>query len=322
MTTPFGTSLARDTTKNITVARIHYSADPDKDLDWAQRTKSTYQSPSLWDQDQEIKFDAFAGQLVFSEFQKEYTVIKPFPIPLDVTHYMGIDPHPRVPHACLWMYVNKIGDFVFYREFWPSRMYGKRGNIPEDDETFLIPEYAKTILWMEGEEPNLFAPNGYTDNQGRRQEIYSRVGDPAAKGWKSNRELGREEAVTFWDTYRESGIYLVEAKKDFQASRDLVGSKLKPKKYLGPDGETTQSEILIFDTCQELILQLQTNRYPTLTPGQTSTRDPIEKPIEQRRHMTDLMRYIVSSDPAWIDRKKRPKDRGDTPYSEIPGFRV
>ncbi|HVN80131.1 MAG TPA: hypothetical protein VMW38_14130, partial [Terriglobia bacterium] len=233
MMAPFGTSLARDPATNITVARIHYSADPEKDIEWAQRMKKTYQSPSLWDQDQEIKFDAFAGQLVFPEFQKEYTVIEPYPIPPDVTFYMGIDPHPRVPHAFLWVMVDRFETITCIRDFWPSRSYGIRGPIPEDDEHYTIPEYAKTCLWMEGEIPDLAAPNGYTNNAGRKQVQNRRIGDPAAKGWHSNREMGKDEAETFWDSYRNENIYLEEAKKDFQAGRDRVGELLKPQVYMG-----------------------------------------------------------------------------------------
>lgn len=322
MSSPFGTTFAHNPIKGFTVARVHYSASPKKTPEWAAKTRATYQTPTLWEQDQEIKFDAFSGQLVYPEFIKEFTVVEPQPIPDDVTFYMGIDPHPRTPHACLWMYVDRWDNHTYIRDFWPSRSYGVRGPVPEDDQLYQIPQYAETIKWMEGESPDMFAPNGYTDNHGRRQEQYRRIGDYSAKGWASNRELGKDEAVTFWETYRNEGIYLEEAKKEFHAGRDIVGSRLVPRTYMSPEGEKKQSQILIFNTCKELVLELECARYPQLTPGQIDKRDPIETPMSKRDHITDLLRYLENSDLVWVNPIKKPEREMGTPYPDIPGFQV
>jgi hypothetical protein len=77
---------------------------------------------------------------------------------------------------------------------------------------------------------------------------------------------------------------------------------LKPRKYQGADGQIReQSQILIFDTCRELILELETNRYPMLKPGQSETQDTTGRPSPVRKCMTDLLRYLEMEDLDWID---------------------
>jgi hypothetical protein len=323
MAVPKGCTWKRDPKTGIEVLRVHYFADPEKGADWVAKTKPTYKSEALWMQEQEIKADAFSGQLLFPEFQRQYTVIKPHPIPADVTFYMGIDPHPRRPHAFLWMYVDRYDNHVYIRDWWCSRIYGMRGKVPEDDDLHTIKEYAETVLWMEGPEPDLGAPNGFTNNQGRRQIQQRRIMDTAGKSWSTNRELGKEGPETFWDTYQEYKIPCDPSKKDFEAGRDAVASKLKPRKYQGAGGEIReQSQILIFETCRELILELETNRYPMLKPGQSETQDPTGRPLPVRKCLTDIMRYLEMEDLYWIDPRKRDYVDEFAPYPEIPGFRV
>jgi len=324
MEVPHGCTWKRDPKTGIEVLKIHYSADPNKGSAWVAQTKQTYKSEALWMQEQEIKADAFSGQLLFPEFQRQYTAIKPHPIPTDVTFYMGIDPHPRRPHAFLWMYVDRYDNHVYIRDWWPSRVYGVRGKVPEDDEMYHIDQYAETLLWFEGPEPDVAGPNGFTDNQRRRQVQFRRIMDTAGKAFATNRELGKDSPETFWDTYAKCKISCDPSKKDFQAGRDAVGTKLRPRKYQGPDGVVReQSQILIFNTCKELILELETCRYPMLKPGQSETQDPTGRPLPVRKCLTDIMRYLEMEDLYWIDPRKRDYDDGFAPYpDEIPGFRI
>jgi hypothetical protein len=237
MEVPKGCTWGQDEERGIEVLKIHYSANPDKDSVWVAKTKPTYQSEARWEQEQEIKGDAFSGQLLFPEFQRQYTVVEPQPIPPDVTLRMAIDPHPRRPHAFLWMYVDRYDNHVYIRDFWPSKIYGQRGKVPEDDEIYTIKSYAETKLWLEGPDINIAGQNGFTDNQKRRQVQQHRIMDTAGKGFSSTVELGKPGQETFWDTYAEYKIFCEPSKKDFQAGRDAVGSKLMPCKYQGADGQ-------------------------------------------------------------------------------------
>lgn len=309
----------------ISVFRIKYSADPKKDEDWVKKMRPTYSSDQAWRQEQEVDFTAYAGQLVFPEFKREYTVVEPREIPPDVTWWMGIDPHPRTPHAFLWMFVDRWGNHVYAREYWPSKAYGKRGNIPEDDDLYQIDEYVDAINYLEGSTPNLFAANGFTDNRGREQKVFRRIMDPAGKAWAVSREMGKDSEETFWDAYRKLGIHCDPARKDFQAGRDKVGTRLRPVKYAAPAGTRYQSQILIFNTCKELIFEIENNRYPLLTPSQATRKDPVETPLQKRCHFADLLRYLEIEDPYWIDPQKATHEerrQGYAPYSDVPGFIV
>ena len=321
MSEPRGCELATHSS-GIDVFLIHYSADRSKDEVWKSQLRKEYPNQALWDQEQEISNRAFEGKLVYPEFRKECTVVDPFPLPLDATHWMGIDPHPRTPHAFLWMAVDRYGNHIYFREYWPSKIYGKRGNVPEDDELYNIDDYVTTLNFLEGQKPNVFAPNGYADNQGRTQTIHKRIMDPAGKAWATERQRGKDDPETFWQTYHNLKINCEEAKKDFQAGRDKVGTRLRPKIYMGPGGQEERSQIIIFSTLKELILELQTYRYPTLKPSQVGNKDPDENPKNVRCHMLDILRYLEMADPYYVEPKSKNVRELETPYSEIPSFKV
>lgn len=322
MEVPKGCTWKSDPKTGIEVARIHYSADPEKDADWVAKTKPTYKTEALWMQEQEIEGDAFSGQLLFPEFQRQYTIIEPRPIPANATFAMAIDPHPRRPHAFLWIWIQEDGDWVVFREYWPSKIYGKRGRMPEDDALHTIDEYVGMINFLEGPEINLWAPGGFSDNQGRTHKQHWRIMDPAGKAFYTERKLGKDEPETFWDTYERRGIVCDAAKRDdFGAGRDAVARMLKPRKYIYPWGEEEHSQLrIIGKCCPELVLELETNRYPLLKPGQVDTREPVEKPLELRKHLSDLLRYLCLADLYWVN--PHPDEFVEPgPYPDIPGYR-
>lgn len=76
---------------------------------------------------------------------------------------------------------------------------------------------------------------------------------------------------------------------------------MRPRRVMYSDGEKTEAVIHIFTTLPELRYELKTNRFPALTPAQVEVRDPSDKPLEKRKHMTDLLRYIEMADPKYID---------------------
>lgn len=282
-------------------ARVHYSADPRKDAKWARGKKRESASEALYRQEYEIDAHAQLGALMYPEFVRKVNVCKPFPIPRHWTRYMGIDPHKRRPHAFLWMAVSPDGDHWYYREYWPSKIYGKRGNVPEDDKLFQIDDYAKTVRWFEGPEVSLFSAGGFADNQGQQETIFLRIMDTHGKAIYAETHDGADEPVTFWDRYAECGIHCDPAKKDMHAGRDAVGTRLRPRRAVTAAGEHLEPVIHIFETLPELILELETVRWPTLTPAQAAKQDPVEKELQKRKHMADLIRYIEVAEPRYIE---------------------
>lgn len=286
----------------ITIARLHYLADPAKRGLWAETAKARCPSDTWWRQEMEIDFGAALGALLVPEFNRNFTVCKPFPLnSKDHTKYMCIDPHPRVAHAMLWLAADRWGSIIVYRDYWASKMYGKPGNIPEDDDMYHIDDYVNTIKFLESSQVNCFGPNGYADNGGQDERIYLRVMDPAGKAFATRITDGKREPETMWGRYRDEGIVCVEAKKDFLANRDRVGRGLRPRTIIDGDGEHKQSEIIIFDTCQELILELESARFPKLSPSQAERIDPKEQALRKRKHMLDCLFYLMAEEPQFYD---------------------
>ena len=60
----------RRTESGVQVVRIHYTADPQRDSEWAKHERQKYSSQAAWDREQEIVHKAGGGELLFAEIQK------------------------------------------------------------------------------------------------------------------------------------------------------------------------------------------------------------------------------------------------------------
>lgn len=290
-----------ETEQGYSISQIHYSADPSKDAAWEKEARRKCPSDFIWRQEYEIDAYARSGALMYPEYSKRIHIYEPFPIPHTWTRYMGCDPHKRRPHAFLWLAVDPWNDIWVYREYWPSKICGKPGNVPEDDELYTIHQYAEAIKFFEGEEVDVFAPGGFADNQGKRERIFRRIMDTHGKAIFAETHDGKDDPETFWDRYREEGLVFYDAKKDVDAGRDAVGRALRPRQIADENGVREEPRLKIFTNCTELQWELRHNRFPTLTPEQAEKQDPVSKELQKRKHMTDILRYLVIADPVYID---------------------
>jgi hypothetical protein len=305
------------------VLRLHYEADPAKgrgekvfvpDVNmhlspWAKAEYDRMTDKSLYKQEYEIDFAARLGQLLF-QLDEEASVCDSFLIPHSWTRYYALDPHPRVPHAHLWCAVDPFGDRWYYREFWPSKIYGKPGDIPEDDNRFTIREHCQVVQYLEGEEN--------PDNQGEAEYIRKRIIDYAARSmgtlWQSD-DRDKEPQENYQERFereaRDLGFRLnfEDAKKDRSTGIDRVNLALKPLQVEKNGKFVKSSRAHIFrDKCPELLWQLRNNRWTQLTPEQQTKMDPSSKAVLKRNHKTDLMRYVEMADPVYVERKPKVGD--------------
>lgn len=289
--------------------RLHYSADEEKGAGpktyveaikkslspWALSQYQGMTDKAAYNQEYEIDFAAKLGSLMF-QLEDEATLTNSFSIPLGWTRYYGLDPHPVVPHASLWGAVDEWGDFWIYRELWPSRVYGKPGNVPEDDARYSIKEYVETVKWLESS-ANPANP--------KAEKIFKRVIDYSARAMGQGL-TDENPTLNFQNRFEELGLYPFEDSiKDHETGISVVNEWLKPRQVEQRDGSFKNvSRLHIFqDTCPELVYQLKTNRYQQLTPMMAERQDPTGKPVAKRNHMTDLLRYLCMSEPRFIPQR-------------------
>lgn len=305
----------------IRILRLHYSADEAKTPAWAAEQKAGMTNPAKYQQEYEVDFAATLGSLIY-QLDAEATLEQSFPIPPTWTRRMGLDPHPSVPHAFLWVATDPYGDRWYYREFWPSKvcfrydgdaLLGNPGPCPEDDGHFAIKDYVGAIRWLESREN----PQNVYQGKPFDERISARVIDYSARAFAAETREGQRQ-LSFQQLYElhMSGTceceskcqamhpaFFEDSKKDHAVGEELVNAGLKPITRMGGDGKQRKSShIHIFkDRCPELIYQLQHARRQQLTPLQTQRMDPTGKAVQVRLHMVDDMRYLEMSKPVYLE---------------------
>lgn len=281
----------------IDIFRLHYTADPDKTPEWAAAQKAAMTNPADYEQEFEINFSAKLGTLIY-QLHDEATLEQSFPIPADWTRYWALDPHPVVPHASLWVAIDRWGDGWVYRELWPSRVCGLPGNVPEDDNRFTIKQYVEAVQWLES------ADN--PENEGRAEDVFRRVIDYAARSMGQGFS-DENPQFNFQQRFEElGGWHFQDCIKDLNAGYESVNEWLKPRDVEQPDGNfKPKSKLHIFmDRCPELVHELKNNRFQQLTPLLAERQDPTGKPQAKRNHLTDCLRYLCMSGLDYIPKRK------------------
>jgi hypothetical protein len=190
-----------------------------KTPEWAAAQKAAMTNQADYEQEYEINFSAKLGTLIY-QLHEEATLEQSFPIPKEWTRYMALDPHPRVPHAFLWIAVDTWGDAWAYRELWPSKAYGQKGSVPDDDNRYSIKQYVETVQWQES------ADN--PENAGP-EKIFRRVIDYAARSMGQGMDE-RQPDLNFQDKYEELGNWRFEDSiKDHETGYESVNQWLKPR---------------------------------------------------------------------------------------------
>lgn len=304
-----------DNANGIHIFRLHYTADDEKRQGeavfveqeniwlspWAKSQYDGFTNKRSFFQEIDIDFSAKSGALIY-QLQDEATIEPLSALPLQGTDYYFLDPHPRVPHAHLWVRVDKWGEAWAFRELWPSKVYGQPGNTPEDDNRYRIRDYIETVRWMESE--------GHPLNHGKALNITKRVIDYAARGFLPTTDDQDQRSVQ--QRYEEESqavgysMVFADAIKDVDAGIEAVNEWLKPRMAECSDGTfKPKSRLHIIGTeCPELVWELHNNRFQNLTPLMADRSDPSPKPIAKRNHMTDLLKYACLCGLDYVQERK------------------
>ena len=305
--------------RGVCILRLHYDADPNKagvgqpktyvpeikrELSpWALAQFKTCPSPSYFLQELEVEFEATQGEKVYFLYP-EATLETSFSIPPDWTRYFVLDPHPGVPHAGLWAAVDPWGDVYCYRELWPSKIYGKKGNTPSDDNRVTPREFVEVMQWLESDEN----PENTHQGKATAERFQERIIDYAARGFGHTANDGADQS-NYQERFEAAMLefaldtpHFKDCIKQGDAGADVVNEWLKPREVDdGRNGWVRKSRLHIFqDRCPELILQLNSNRRQQLTPTQADKQDPTGKPIAKRNHLSDCTKYLLAAEPKYI----------------------
>lgn len=167
-------------------------------------------------------WDAFAGQ-VFSEWNPEYHVCKPFKIPDGWLRFRSLDWGFATPYACHWWAIDFDGKLYCYRE-----LYGWGGK-PNVGTRETAEEVAKKIKELSKDDGNY---------------MYN-VADPSIWGARGN------SGPTIGEEFIRAGIPWMSADNDRLQGKHQVHKRLRG----WGDGKPG---IVFFDTCEHTIRTLPT----------------------------------------------------------------
>jgi hypothetical protein len=279
----------RRTSLGWKVVRVHYSADENKDprtgqgAKWLAEAKKGM-SEARWRKEFEIDYGAMGGQLVFPSFDESIHVVPHRMEELSdeqgqqktdrYTIWLACDPHPRTPDAFLWLAVNKERELAVVWSWWP-------------DEKLIVRKCAEQLKLIHE------APLGLMPRY--------RLMDVAGRSFNA------EEEKSYFDKYRECGVYFNPAKKNRDLSGyDLINDALTPTKFVVGDKEELRPRLTIWKDCgdnHKLVSQFKNLRFREWK-GNVTDKDAPEEPEQKERHLIDDLSYILLDSPRFIERRK------------------
>jgi phage terminase large subunit len=209
-------------------------------------------------------FDSFEG-MIFSEFQRNVHVIKPFAIPEGWTKIIGADHGFRNPSAWVWVAIDYDGTAFVYREFY--------------EREWLVQEIVKGHKKLG--KPGVVTLTG-------KEKVEGAFLDPSTKAVRG------QTGASDWDTYLEhlpQDFPLLPAKNDVTAGIDRVKSYMKLHERSG------KPRLYIFDTCVNLLDEISQYKYQENMAGQQGTKNEKEAPVKKNDHAVDALRYALMSRP-------------------------
>ena len=299
------------TPKGHFVIRLHYSADPTLTPEAIEEIRRKQPSEAHWRKEYEIEPYALQGSLVYPSFDEKAHVLPDEQVvyvdPVKRikrrgTLYMALDPHPRTPHAGIWVLIDRWSDWYVYRDMWPSAAYGQSWNIRDEnaDDPWMVWQYADAIAQQEGNAIDW--RNAETDREYGKykklplgEDICERYMDQAGKGF-----YDKGENRSMWNAYYEYGIECTEPYKVHKPGEDAIRALLEPRKHslLG-----TWPRLHIAASCRELILEFKRHRYKKMRRI-NDEKDIHQDGVEARTHLLDCLRYLATAEIGYSARKE------------------
>lgn len=210
------------------------------------------------------------GGNVFKTYKQEKPwVIEPFAIPADEGMLLAsIDPHPQIPHAVAWMWVDFNGIY--------HPLYNGKPNL-----------YIVAEMFEPGHIPYLTSMMRLKEHDlGRAHDLC--MCDPSA--W--NKHQADEHSKSVFEQLTDNGVYPIKG------SKDLAGGIIKMNEMfaLDMDAEGTtrdHPQLMIFNTCDRFLWELKNYRWqPPPRTRQGEGRSPKQKPVDKDDHLVEAVRRM------------------------------
>ena len=208
------------------------------------------------------KFMHLSG-LVFKEFDPDSHLVERTQVKSSWTRYMAIDPHPRLPTACLWLAVDEKDRLYIYDEL---------------KFTGTLKDLAYSIKAQEG---NLPADRRFID--------------PSAD--KSDSLL--TQSVNIRQELTKYGVYCERANNDVPLGLSRIKEVLKADKIMLTG--KLESRMQISRMCPNLIREMQHYIWDEYKM-RPEEHDSKQKPMKKDDHFIDCLRYILIANPTFINR--------------------
>ena len=266
----------RRTRSGILVARVHYTADPERDSTWVEQEKRKYSSKAAWDREQEIVHDAGGGELVFAEilnrFGHKIIITDPkFEIPPFWPLVAGFDHGKTNPTAVLLCAIDQDGVIYCISEYYQP------GLTPQQHiyNLRLLPGLENATIFAD---PSIFY----------RTQAQS-------DGFKSIAELYTEAGLT--NLCPAENAELAGMERILEHWHDL-DSREPTLKIVCPEDYSRRRFGLFPNGCPNLLWELMRTRRAQLSASQLMRKNPTEAIVDKDNHLRDCLKYVVLSRPA------------------------
>jgi hypothetical protein len=199
--------------------------------------------------------------LIYKEFQPDIHICEPPKVQSTWTKYFCIDPHERMPTACLWLAVDDRDRHWVYDELWlPDMSLG---------------EMAQAILAQEaGEKPHFRFIDPHNDKD-----------NAIAGGFNVRREL------------MKYGIFCQRANSDPALGKSRIKMALKPQ--FSQLTKQFQPQLRISRTCPQTIYEFQHYQWASYRRN-VDEYDLKEQVKKKSDHFMDCLRYIYNFGPRYV----------------------
>lgn len=201
------------------------------------------------------EWDAFSGQF-FADFDKALHVVKPFEIPRNWKIYRSVDFGFADPFSCHWHAVSENGHVFTFRELYERGLRDR--------------EQAKRVKER--------SVRKHKDGRIEDEPIEYTVGDPAMVA------KSKDTGVSTQENYMKEGVTI------FGGSNSRVPGWMQMHNFLAMDPRTGTPFWQIFDTCHNVIRELE--------DAVTDENNPEDLNTEGSDHALDDCRYFFMSRPA------------------------